>query len=409
MTTPFDRFVEAVERNGARLKPNPGKGFRAVDLPCPECGSRDHEEWKTNSDGDRIRNDLDRMRLFRFVDKQGRERGGWYCNKCGEKGDDVLYMEKAYGMSFYDAHVAIMGCPPPDRPMQGRERRQAQTLCPSKGVRAQTPEQQKWRIRRNPAPNGEWQAQARLLTMRLDLRFNDAGADRIAEARHWIEEGRGIRLSNAPVFGVFWNPADKFEEPAKWGLLRERKLFIPKGIVIAMTRYRYGPHCESGSIVGLLVRRAEPSGEQDKLRWVPFRDDDDGPERPRTRTMVLGFKGQPVVVMESALDAALVYQEAQGCVAVVSTCGATYPLDEDVAEFLKEAPALWAMPDTDQPGLAAFRRWRGAFPKMRQIFMPREAGGSPVAKDATELFRLNRTRPELPTVRQILEKQGVLK
>ncbi len=394
-----DRFLEAVERSGVEVRRS-GSEFYAVDLACAFCGREGVENQ---------RNPLDRVRLFAVdEDRAGYRRGRWFCHHCQECGDGVDFLMRYCGMSFPDAFRAVTGHEPPERPMQGREKRQAQKPSQAAGMRTQAAKAQEWRIRRNPAPNMEWQAQARVLTMRLDLRFNDAGADRIAEARHWIEEGRGIRLNNAPVFGVFWNPADRFEEPARWGLQRERKLFIPKGIVIAMTRYRYGPHCESGSIVGLLVRRAEPSGEQDKLRWVPFRDDDEGAERPKTRTMVLGFKGQPVVVMESALDAALVYQETQGRVAVVSTCGATYPLDEDAAEFLREAPALWGMPDADQPGLAAFRRWRGAFPKMRQIFMPREAGGSPVAKDATALFTLNRTRPELPTVRQILEKQGVL-
>ena len=421
MTTPFESFVEAVERDGARLKAV-GSGFHAVGLPCPECGARDHEEWKSNSDGNRIRNELDRMRLSKFTDKDGRERGGWFCNKCEAKGDDVRYMMLAHGMSFYDAHVAIMGCPPPDRPMQrnrsnGSSRPQRprkgddQTETPERAGFQHAQEDRDLRIQRNPWPCMEWTARAAALCCELDPRRDGIGERHLAEAYKYIEEGRGIRLDVAPVLGVYWNPADKFEDPARWGLKRAKKLFIPRGIVIAMHRRFYPPWESSPYIVGLLVRRANPSGNDDKLRWVPFRDDDAGQDEPRIRTMLLGMttaKGCPCIVMESALDAALAFQECGAEAAVISLNGADYPLDADCAEVLASASRIWAWPDADDKGMAAFRRWKKAFPSMELIEMPKDAEGKPLAKDATGLVPVCRTRPDTPTVRQILAGAGVV-
>jgi hypothetical protein len=244
------------------------------------------------------------------------------------------------------------------------------------------------------------------LVQRLDFRNGIADGRAEAEARRFIEDGRGIRLNNAAAFGVYWNPADRFEPPSLWGLKRAKKLYIPKGILIALLRYRWGPWCESPTVAALLVRRAVTGPNGERLQWVPFRDDDS--TLPKTRTMLLGEAGLPVVVTESALDAALVYQEAQARVAVVSTCGATYPLDADAAAVMREAPALWAWADADEAGAQAFRRWRGAFPAMRPIAMPAGPDGRPVAKDPTELARLCRENAGLPTVKDILQEQGVI-
>ena len=417
MTTPFERFVEAVERDGGRLNPA-GSGFHAEGLPCPNCGSSGHQEWTRNSDGNRIRNELDRMRISKFTDRHGRERGGWFCNKCEAKGDDVEYMKQAHGLSFYDAHVAVFGCPPPDRPMG----RKAGMQRPCKGVPqnsrpegAEPPsparEERELRIQRNPWPCMAWTAQASALCRELDHRRDGIGERHLAEARKYIEEGRGIRLDVAPVLGVFWNPADRFEKPADWGLKREKKLFIPRGVVIAMYR-RFYPPWESGPyVVGLLVRRANPSSDADKLRWVPCRDDDAGPEEPKIRTMLQGMtkaRGCPCIVMESALDACLAFQECGAEAAVVSMNGADYPIDEDCAEMLGSASRLWAWPDADDAGMKAFRRWKKAFPSLKLIEMPKDAEGRPWAKDPTGLVPERRRRPECPTVRSILESAGVV-
>ena len=393
----FDRFLAAVESRGVELRPS-GSEYIARGLPCPRCGAEGHTG----------REPLDRVRLSPVSAKW--PKGHWYCHRCEANNDGVDFLWHGLGMSFPEAHRAVTGEDPPDRPMKDRTGKRPspasslpkrQTAAEGRGTAPTA-----WRVQENPWPCPAWTGEAMALALRLDFRNGIAGEEAEAEARRFIEDGRGIRLNNAPAFGVYWNPADRFELPAAWGLRRAKKLYIPKGILIALLRYRWGPWCEAPTVVGLLVRRAVAGPNGERLQWVPFRDDDS--DLPKTRTMLLGETGQPVVVTESALDAALVYQEAQARVAVVSTCGATYPLDADAAAMMREAPELWAWPDADEAGAKAFRRWRGAFPAMRPIAMPTGQDGRAVAKDPTELARLCRNNAELPTVKDILQSQGVL-
>lgn len=393
-----DRFLDAVERQGVELRPS-GREYIARGVPCLQCGAEGHTG----------REPLDRVRLSPVSAMW--PKGHWFCHRCKSNNDGVDFLHNGLGVPFVDAYRAVTGEDPPDRPWQGRRGRastagQAQAPSLPKRQSAEGRAVTAWRVQENPWPCPVWTGEAMALVQRLDFRNGLAGGRAEAEARQAIEQGRGIRLNNAPAFGVYWNPADRFEPADKWGLKRAKKLFIPRGILIALLRYHWGPWCESPTVVGLLVRRAVTGPDGTRLQWVPFRDDDSS--LPRTRSMVLGESGLPVVVTESALDAALVYQEAQARVAVVSTCGATYPLDADAAAMMREAPKLWAWPDADEAGAQAFRLWRGAFPAMRPIAMPAGPDGRPVAKDPTELARLCRGNAGLPTVKDILQAQGVL-
>lgn len=403
LKTSFDRFTEAVERRGIELRRS-GSEFYAVDLPCAVCG----REGAENS-----REPLDRVRLEPA--SANWPKGHWFCHHCGAWNDGVDFLTRYCGMPFVDAYRAVTGENPPDRPLH-RRRNGTATKTPSQtvGANASFPpaqEARELRIQRNPWPCPSWTAKAAVLCCELDHRVHDFDARRMDEAWQYIEEGRGIRLDVAPVLGVYWNPADRYEDPRLWGLRRGKKLFIPKGIVIALHRRTVAPWEAGPWIVGLLVRRAEPSGESDKLRWVPFRDDGAGPDEPKIRTMVLGSmnaKGCPCIVMESALDAVLVFQECGAEAVVISTNGATYPLDEDAAGMLKAASRSWAWPDADEAGMNAFRRWKKTFPDLELIEMPQDAEGRPWAKDATGLVQERRRRPSCPTVRQILAGAGVV-
>ncbi len=470
MYTGSDGFLRAVERYGVGLWQAQGYGadeWVAEDGYCPNCGSRTTDAQRNDRQRKRgaKSNKPDRVRLFsieasRATRQKGEPCGRWWCHKCDESGDGIDFLRRRFGLSYVDAYTAIHGKPPPDRPgwksaqpkpQGGAGVRPAPARSTAKPVAENQPkrmpakpatqsapnvlpivspapkprtEPSLWHVQKNPEPCFEWQAQARVLTCKLDFLNRDVldgsyvrSRKALEDAREWIEQGRGIPLETASECGLYWNPVNLYFPASLWGLKRETvgkdgrkkeaKLFVPKGIVIAMTRYRYAPHCESGSIVGLLVRRAEPDEETgDKLRWVPCRDDDS--PLPRTRTFILGEAGQPAIVTESATDAALLHYLTEGQVATVSTCGAGYPLDEDAAEILQGAPKLWAMPDADEEGAKAFAKWRARFPAMQAIEMPRDARGVPVAKDATELERLSRQHAELPTVSQILFEQGVL-
>ncbi|MBD5539572.1 MAG: hypothetical protein HDQ94_06215 [Desulfovibrio sp.] len=163
----------------------------------------------------------------------------------------------------------------------------------------------------------------------------------------------------ARACGLGWNRADRYERREAWGLSPvegREKLLLPRGLVIA-TRRRSG-------VVGLTVR-------------CP----DDRPEgRPKYRQVagsanvpfVVGRGGQPVVLMESALDAAPLWAETCGQCAAVAFMGSSKPVDADTAAFIAAAPCIIAAPDNDEAGKKAWQRWKQAFPPA--VLAPAVAG-----------------------------------
>ncbi len=438
-----DGFFNALERRGLQLvyagwSKEPDEHY-IVGGDCPHC----HREG-ANPDP---RHKGDRVKVFPIDStRRGREETGHYfCRHCGAHGDGVAFIMAYFNLPKSElpaVYYEITGKRLPDRKGWVQKGKQVQArpcsmtkpeqqaqrqpepntvpelvhmprTSPAKSlVQLESVQQKSWRVRHNPYPNPQWMDCAALLAWRLHptlyLPDNQAG---LAEARHWIEENRGINLDFAANCGVYWNPVARNlsrSQCAMWGLNREW-IGIPRGIVIMQQRHFFNdmPYC-GAEIVGMQVRLAVPQANGNRLMWMPWRNE--GEDVPGVRSLALGLKGLPVVVTESALDAVLVLQDAGGwnAIAVVSPCGASYALDEDATEWLKDAPEIWAFPDADAAGEEAFIKWQTAFPKMRKIEMPSGQDGKPIAKDPTDLARMNRTRNDLPTVRQILKKHGVI-
>ena len=72
--------------------------------------------------------------------------------------------------------------------------------------------------------------------------------------------------------------------------------------------------------------------------------------------------GLPVVLVESALDAALLWQESFNTVCGVALMGNMKGLDADTHNFIQSAPILLAAPDNDEGGRAAWQRWNTTYP-----------------------------------------------
>lgn len=434
MACTSDRFFRAVERRGGVLVPagwsrEPDEHYLAGGV-CPRCGREG-----ASADPHHV---PDRVRLFPAdASRTGREHGHWFCKHCGGNGDGVAFIMEAFSLPKSDwpaIYAEVTGERPPDRkgwrqggrspaPRQAPDRQppaSAPARSPASSPSPRTPlpltpagapktePAARWTVRPNPYPNERWRDCAGLLAWRLHPRLSlPEHPEEWAEAQRFLTEDRGLELDFAAECGVFWNHAPinlNREDCQEWGLTRSW-VGIPRGIVVLLLRHQLNdmPWCGS-EVVGMQVRLAEPMKNGTRLLWLPWRNE--GEDAPGIRSLALGKRGLPVVVTESALDAVLCLQEAGGwnSVAVVSPCGAPYGLDEDAAEYLRSAPALYGWPDADKPGEDAFRRWQATFPNMRKISMPVGLDGTPIAKDATDLARLSRTRPGLPTVRQILEE-----
>ena len=108
---------------------------------------------------------------------------------------------------------------------------------------------------------------------------------------------------------------------------------------------------------------------------------------------VAGRAGLPVLLVESALDVALVQQEAGDLCAAVALMGDMKGVDTATDAFIKAAPLIIAAPDNDAGGRIAWQRWKQAFPSA--VCCPAVS-----AKDPTEMHAAALRLEAVPTVRE---------
>lgn len=332
--------------------------------PCPSCGGHD-----------------------RFVVWPERPRGGAYmCRGCGASGDGIQFLRDFHGYTFAEACEAFG--------IETSARRNgvpsARHGGPSGGMAA----------KRNPGktaapvaveyPGQEWQATAR---------------EFLSSCR--VEAVRGLTAETCRACGILRNPADRFPERTAWGLKnytdadgREHtKTIIPRGIVIA-TRRRVG-------VVGVTIR-CEDSDIEAKGRRK-FHEMPGGAKVP----FLAGGAGRPVVLVESAMDAALVWQASGGALAGCALMGSTKSVDADTDAFLRAAPALIASPDFDQAGAKGGREWLSSYPDA--ILLPalegKDLGERPElcptwCKVALEYVAKAQARAEFPGEKKAGEKEA---
>lgn len=233
--------------------------------PCPDCGGRD-----------------------RFLVWPDRPRGGAFlCRGCGAKGDGIQFLRQVYGMGYPDACRALSLTP-----------RDSHASYPAKPTPRHTPGTARPVTVPMPKPAQlppvPWMERAAAF-----LTDCQRGLETDAETVLAVT-GRYLTHDTARACGLGWNPRDRYEPRAAWGLPASEgrdKLLLPRGLVIA-TRRRTG-------VVALTVRCPNDRPESRPKYWqvagsgnVPF---------------VAGRAGLPVLLVESSLDAALVRPGGTAC------------------------------------------------------------------------------------------------
>lgn len=292
---------------------------------CPICG-------QTKEDG-----------FIVILTAEGRAR--YFCRKCRDSGDDIQLMQKVHGLTYREACEALGIEPKHTTTSLLSARRTHARPRPAHPVQmAYVPPKPEPAV----MPCAEWMtnAAAFLIECQRDLETNPEALLAIC--------GRYLTPYTALDCGIGWNPADRYILRESWGLPvveladggKRDKLLLPRGLVIA-TRQKAGT-------VALTVRCADDRPESRPKYWqvqgssnVPF---------------IAGHAGLPVVLVESALDAALVWQESFGKLAALAFMGSTKPADADTDQFIKQAPLLLAAPDRDDAGEKAWARWSASYP-----------------------------------------------
>ena len=332
------------------------KGPHEFAGPCPQCGGED-----------------------RFIVWPGRPRGGAYlCRGCDQQGGDgIQFMRKYMGMSYAEA-CAALGIEP---------KRTTASSFPARRVHARPRPAHPAQVAPVPPapavlPCKEWMASAAAFvdSCQRDLETSPEALLAIT--------GRFLTPYTAQDCGIGWNPADRYILRESWGLPvveladggKRDKLLLPRGLII-VTRREAGP-------AAITIRCPNDRPETRPKYWqvqgssnVPF---------------IAGRAGLPVVLVESALDAVLAWQESLGKLAAVAFMGCTKPVDADTDQFIKQAPLLLACPDNDAGGLSAWQRWSAAYPQA--ILVP--AVGS---KDLSDMHRAALSWPINPAIPTVME------
>ena len=326
------RLVRGRDMNKNILSFLPAECFKAKSLhehagPCPLCGG-------ATNDG--------------FIVWPDRPRGGAFlCRKCGASGDGIAFLMQLDGMSYREACEALALKPKRGTASAFSHFRRTSTKAgqPAHGIKIppvpSKPE---------PAvlPCTEWMASAAAFLAECQRNIETSPEALLAII------GRFLTPHTAQRIGIGWNPADRYALRKSWGLpdlagpdgKPRTKMLLPRGLVIA-TRRRAG-------VVALTVRCPNDRPESRPKYWqvkesanVPF---------------VAGRAGLPIVLVESALDAALVWQESFNTVSSVALMGNMKDLDADTHAFIQSAPILLAAPDNDEGGRAAWQRWNTTYP-----------------------------------------------
>ena len=305
------------------------KGPHEYAGPCPLCGG-------ATNDG--------------FIVWPDRPRGGAFlCRKCGASGDGIAFLMQRDGLTYAEACAALEIEPKRTAISSFPARRTHARPRPARP--AQTTQTAYVPPKPEPAvlPCEEWMANAAAFLDGCQSDIETSPEALLAVC------GRFLTPHTAQCTGIGWNPADRYVLRKSWGLpdlagqdgRPHTKLLLPRGIVIA-TRRR-------AEVVALTVRCPNDRPETRPKYWqvqgssnVPF---------------IAGHAGLPVVLVESALDAVLLWQESFGKLAAVGLMGNLKGMDSDTHNFIQAAPALLACPDNDEGGQAAWQRWSAAYPQ----------------------------------------------
>lgn len=288
---------------------------------CPVCGGKD-----------------------RFLFWPNRDR--FYCRKCARSGD-LIDLLRNDGLTFQEA-----------RELAGKVSQNKIFRVIPDAVLAKDA----WHV------SQAWQKRADV--------FVRSAADRLKTNEtvlKWLEENRGISGNTACRFLLGWNDKARYYCPQEWGLPeqikengKQKRLWIPRGLVIP--RYLH-----DGQLTGLSIRRPD-ADIQDKTdpRYVFV-------SGGAAAWSFCGDNKTVFIIVESDLDAILLWQEVGDIATPISTGGAMGKPDKATAEILLQAKKLLMSLDRDRGGERMAQSWLNVFKSAQLWPIPKTFG-----KDHTE-------------------------
>lgn len=259
--------------------------------------------------------------------------GRWWCRQCGRWGDLIQYLRDVRSMSFKEAcqYVGRDIEAPPPTPYESNPR-------PT------------WQPRETIQPNPFWQARAERLVKESE-RWLWYPLTQASKMVTWLKEQRGLSEETIRAHRLGFIPADRWEGHEQWGAAPvpkenggPKRVWIPRGLTI--------PLCHDDHVLRIRIRRPRSAGDP---RYYLMRGSD-------TRAMILGVDREIYVVVESELDAMLLYQEAGDRLGVIALGNAQARPDREAAVILKNSKLILLALDTDEAGAKeAWLWWQQSF------------------------------------------------
>ncbi len=290
--------------------------------PCPACGGED-----------------------RFVIPA--DTGRWFCRRCSPKGGDIIDLIKLVeGVDFKTA-----------RDMSGKIT-QAPASVSTFYRHLSPPARQA--LKRIEPPPAAWQNAAADFIER-----SHQALLKHERALSWLKSARRIELETVKRFKLGLNENSTYEPWQKWGLPeqidqktgRPKMMWIPDGLVIPR-------HDATGGLIQVKIRRKPLSPP---FVFLPGSSE---------AQAFYGQVGQTFVVVESELDAILIWQEAGDLITPVSTGGVSMKPDEASVKTMAAGELVLISFDSDEAGRAPGRlsTWRSALPDCCVLPIPTRYG-----------------------------------
>ena len=297
---------------------------------CPECGGKD--------------------RFYIQPHKQMKNCKGYFCcRKCGTSGDAIQFARKFLNFTFEQA-VQLLGV----TLMQSS----FQTWKPAYSFK--------------PAilhkPDNKWIQEAENFVAKSHTELLNT-----PEKLKYLHD-RGIPLTIIIKYKLGLSNSCQFIERSAWGLREElnqkgqlKKLFIPQGIVM--------PSIDKlGQILRLKIRRLDWQPNDKIPKYIAVSGSMNG------LNILEGFK-DVLIVVESELDAYLIYSIVSDLATIISVGGNIKNPDNVVDRLAKNSKKLLINHDNDNGGKAMLSKWQKLY--SHAISCP-----IPVGKDISEALSM---------------------
>lgn len=304
--------------------------------PCPRCGGED-----------------------RFIVWPGKDdSGGFWCRQCGFSGDGIDYLRKIEGRSFPEA-CKITGCQyklNSAKAEGGSGNGNAGQTPPSNHTHHSSAQAGSSRLQTiEPAtdlspPEVVWQNRGYRFVMACEeLMWEDS---KRAQTAHSYLKARGFSERTIQRFSLGVNPETQFDDPENWGLEKEGKIWIPRGIVI--------PWIYDSDLWGINIRRpdgdVEPEADED---WKTRKYQRIGGSQ-NALFNTEWIDGRPIALVEGEFDAMAIDQETDEVVAV-ATGSTSWGRTPRWQALLRPSPIVLVCFDAEDAGKQAAEYWTRRF------------------------------------------------